>query len=319
MPRITLINFSWLVPVNRLRALASDGITPEWVYRSRRRFLAAAGAGAMAIVAGAAKAVARYDGAPRLAMDETLSPFEEVSTYNNFYEYSTDKKAIRQLAENLRPHPWQVEVKGDVANPRNFGVAELKSLFGVEERIYRLRCVEGWSAVIPWMGVPLGRVLGACSPLARAKYVRFVGPYDPSRFYGQRDHRLPWPYTEGLTIEEATHPLTLLATGMYGKTLPNQNGAPVRLVVPWKYGYKSLKSVVSIELRAERPETFWTRVSPEEYSFSANVDPDVPHPRWSQAREIRLGEMRKRPTLPFNGYAPEVAHLYAGVAATERR
>lgn len=254
-----------------------------------------------------------------LGADERLSPLEEVSSYNNFYEYSSDKKAVRLLAENLRPYPWHVEVKGDVRTPRCFSVAELEALFGAEERVYRLRCVEGWSAVIPWLGVPLGQVLKACAPLARAKYVRFVGPYDPARFYGHRDRRLPWPYTEGLTIEEAMHPLALLATGMYGKPLPNQNGAPVRLVVPWKYGYKSLKSVVSIELQADRPETFWTRVSPEEYGFFANVDPDVPHPRWSQAREIRLGEMRKRPTLPFNGYGSDVAHLYAGVAVHERR
>ncbi len=284
-------------------------------YEGRRRFLAHAGAMlGMAAMGGSRNAGAEPQhtyGTP--GPDETVTRFEEVTNYNNFYEYTTDKKSVAALAENLRPRPWRVEVKGEVEQASAWDPDDLDRRFGSEERIYRLRCVEGWSAVVPWTGVPLAKVLGTMKLTSRARYVRFVAPHDPSRFYGQRARNLPWPYAEGLTIEEAMHPLTMLVTGMYGKALPNQNGAPVRLIVPWKYGYKSLKSVVSIVLEYERPVSFWMRMSPEEYGFYGNVNPEVPHPRWSQAREVRLGEVRRRPTLPYNGYAAEVAHLYRGL------
>lgn len=289
-------------------------ITPEPLFRDRRRLLAAAGLITLGTALSGRPARAGVaPGALALGPDDPVTPFEQTSSYNNFYEYSTDKKAVRVLAENLRPAPWRLEVTGEVATPRVYDVAELGATFGTDERVYRFRCVEGWSAVIPWEGIPLAKILDAAEPTARARFVRFTGPYDPSRFYGQRDRRQPWPYVEGLTLEEAMHPLTLMATGMYGRPLPNQCGAPVRLVVPWKYGYKSIKSVVKISLESTRPETFWMRLSPSEYGFHANVNPDLAHPRWSQAREVRLGEMRKRPTLPFNGYAAEVAHLYRGI------
>ncbi len=290
-------------------------ITPHAWYEGRRRFLAHAGALLAITAAGAVRDAGAVP--PRtyatLGPDESVTRFEEVTNYNNFYEYSTDKKSVATLAENLRPRPWRLEIRGEVEQAVSWDPDDLERRFGLEERIYRLRCVEGWSAVVPWMGVPLAKVLGAVKFTSRARFVRFVAPHDPSRFYGQRGRSLPWPYTEGLTIEEAMHPLTMLVTGMYGKPLPNQNGAPVRLVVPWKYGYKSLKSVVSIVLESERPESFWMRMSPEEYGFYGNVNPEVPHPRWSQAREVRLGEVRRRPTLPYNGYAAEVAHLYRGL------
>lgn len=283
--------------------IAPSEITGEGLYHGRRHFLARAAA---LLPAGLVPVAAT-------ASDDAISRYEEVTNYNNFYEYSTDKKAVAALAENLQPSPWRVEVKGEVERPKVYDAHAIGREFGAEERIYRLRCVEGWSAVIPWTGVPLAKILKAAGPTSRARYVRFVGPHDPGRFYAQRSRRHPWPYVEGLTIEEAMHPLTLLATGMYGGPIANQCGAPVRLVVPWKYGYKSIKSIVSIELEESRPESFWMRLSPSEYGFHANVDPEVPHPRWSQAREVRLGEMRRRPTLLFNGYGEQVAQLYRGL------
>jgi len=244
---------------------------------------------------------------------ERPNTFQEITSYNNFYEYSPEKTAVKHLAVNLNPRPWQLRIEGEVEKPVTLDIDALAAPARQVERIYRLRCVEGWSMVIPWQGVPLCELLRAAQPTSRAKYVRFVSLYDPARFYGQRTSTMPWPYTEALRIDEAMHPLTLLATGLYGKPLPNQNGAPVRLVVPWKYGYKSSKSIVAIRLEEQQPPTTWSQVAPSEYGFYGNVNPHVPHPRWTQAREVRIGELKKRETLPFNGYAEQVAHLYQGL------
>jgi sulfoxide reductase catalytic subunit YedY len=278
-------------------------ITPESVYRSRRRFLGQT----------LALGTAGWAGGMGFAMAaEKPNTREEIVSYNNFYEYSPDKHAVAALAENLNPHPWTIRIDGEVERPRTMDMEQLLREFRPQERIYRLRCVEGWSMVIPWEGIPLGALLAQAQPTSRARYVKFTTLHDPARFYGQRRPTLPWPYTEGLTIAEAMHPLTLLATGLYGQPMPNQNGAPVRLVVPWKYGYKSIKSIVSIRLEQQQPLTTWPQVS-KDYGFYANVNPHAAYTRGSQSREIRIGELRKRETLMFNGYAEEVAHLYAGL------
>jgi sulfoxide reductase catalytic subunit YedY len=292
-------------------------ITPERVYRARRVFLRQAAALAagwpLGMHAGAAGAHCPPAPALMLAEGERLSTYEEITSYNNFLEYSSEKTAIKALAANLNPRPWQVRIEGEVEKPVTLDLDAIAAPARQVERIYRLRCVEGWSMVIPWQGVPLCELLRAVQPTSRAKYVRFVSLHDPERFYAQRRPTFPWPYTEALRIDEAMHPLTLLATGIYGKPMPNQNGAPVRLVVPWKYGYKSAKSIVAIRFEEQPPPTTWAQVAPSEYGFYGNVNPDVPHPRWSQTREVRIGELKKRATLPFNGYAEHVAHLYRGL------
>jgi sulfoxide reductase catalytic subunit YedY len=244
---------------------------------------------------------------------ETLTPYKDVTHYNNFYELSTDKYAPADLASTLRPTPWSVVVEGAVAKPATYHLEDLLRPHALEERIYRLRCVEGWSMVIPWVGIPLGEVIKRFEPTSQAKYVEFTTLHDPEQLPGQRRAVLSWPYVEGLRMDEAMHPLTILAVGLYGEVLPNQNGAPLRLVVPWKYGFKSVKSIVKIRLREDQPTTAWMAAAPQEYGFYANVNPEVSHPRWSQARERRLGEFAKRPTLPFNGYAEQVAQLYTGM------
>lgn len=238
--------------------------------------------------------------------------WEEITTYNNFYEYSQEKTAIAELAKNLNPRPWTISIEGEVEKPRVIDIDQLLKQFKTQQRIYRLRCVEGWSMVIPWDGFPLAELLNLVQPNSKAKFVKFVTLLDPVRFYGQRQQIMNWPFTEGLTIAEAMHPLTLLATGIYGKPMPNQNGAPVRLVVPWKYGFKSIKSIVSIQLVATQPATTWPQTS-SDYGFYGNVNPRSGFGRGSQSRENRIGEMHKRETLLFNGYANEVAHLYAGL------
>jgi sulfoxide reductase catalytic subunit YedY len=286
-------------------------ITPERVYRQRRRFLGGAAALAAAALAPAARADCAA-AAPGLLAGDKPNTYAEITTYNNFYEYSPDKRAVALLAQNLAPRPWTLTIEGEVERPRVVDVDRLLREHPAQERVYRLRCIEGWSMVIPWQGIPLCDVLRAAQPTSRARYVEFVTLLDPQRFYGQRRPTLPWPYTEGLTIAEAMHPLTLLATGLYGKPMPNQNGAPVRLVVPWKYGYKSAKSIVTIRLREQRPLTTWPRVSAD-YGFYGNVNPRVAGARGTQSRETRIGELRKRETLLFNGYAAEVGHLYAGL------
>lgn len=244
--------------------------------------------------------------------DEKLTSFEDITNYNNFYEFSTDKRSVAAKAKKFRTNPWSVSVEGLVTRPRVFELDQLLK-FPLEERIYRLRCVEGWSMVIPWIGFPLARLLEEVYPTSSARYVAFETLYDPKQMPNQHSSVLDWPYVEGLQLDEALHPLTILATGLYGETLPPQDGAPIRLVVPWKYGFKSIKSIVKIRLVAEQPPTTWNLASPSEYGFYSNVNPAVPHPRWSQAKERRIGELTMRPTLMFNGYGEQVAHLYKGL------
>ena len=249
-------------------------------------------------------------------LGDQLTPYESVVGYNNFYEFTLSKTGVAQLAESFVASPWQVEVGGHVRNPRTFDMDDLLKLEH-EERIIRLRCVEAWSMVIPWWGFPLSRLLSIVEPTSEATYVRFETLHDPERMPGQKSRGYTWPYVEGLRLDEAMHELTMLATGVYGKPLPSQNGAPLRLVLPWKYGFKWIKSIVRIDLVAEMPTSLWMTASPREYGFFANVNPEVSHPRWSQATERRIGEGGRRPTLMFNGYGEEVAHLYAGMDLRE--
>ncbi|HET8782699.1 MAG TPA: protein-methionine-sulfoxide reductase catalytic subunit MsrP [Pyrinomonadaceae bacterium] len=244
--------------------------------------------------------------------NERLTPIESITNYNNFYEFSTAKDGVAPAAKGFVTRPWAVEVEGLVHKPKVFDIDELLK-FPLEERVYRLRCVEGWSMVIPWIGFPLQKLLEKVEPAPQARYVAFQTLLDPKRMPFQETGVLDWPYVEGLRLDEAMHPLTILATGLYGETLPPQNGAPVRLVVPWKYGFKSIKSIVKITLVADEPPTTWNIQAPHEYGFYSNVNPDVRHPRWSQATEQRIGEWGRRKTLLFNGYADQVAHLYQGM------
>lgn len=243
---------------------------------------------------------------------EPLTTFEDITNYNNFYEFSTEKRSVAVAAKGFVTKPWTVSVEGLVNNPKTFDLDDLLKI-DQEERIYRLRCVEGWSMVIPWIGFPLFKLLEQAQPNSQAKFVAFQTLLDAQRLPNQRTNVLEWPYVEGLRLDEAMHPLAILATGLYGQTLPPQDGAPVRLVVPWKYGFKSIKSIVKISLVAQQPPTTWNIESPSEYGFYSNVNPNVDHPRWSQARERRIGEFSGRPTLMFNGYAEQVAHLYDGL------
>ncbi|MBL8101695.1 MAG: protein-methionine-sulfoxide reductase catalytic subunit MsrP [Anaerolineales bacterium] len=301
----------------------SSEITPKEIYLSRRDFIKAAGvvAGSMALAACAPNVA---DATPEsLAADagpgktdergDPANSFDEIANYNNYYEFSTNKEAVAGLAEGFTTAPWTVEVSGFVSKPKTFGVEDLLSMFPQEERIYRLRCVEAWSMVIPWNGFPLASLLKMVEPTSKAKYVRFETIYRPEEMKGQGSPFYPWPYQEGLRLDEAMNDLTLLATGIYGEDILAQNGAPIRLVVPWKYGFKSIKSIVKIELVAEEPQTLWSTVAPSEYGFYANVNPGVDHPRWSQATERRIGEISRRGTLPFNGYGEQVASLYDGM------
>jgi sulfoxide reductase catalytic subunit YedY len=246
-------------------------------------------------------------------LGDALTDFQDVTNYNNYYEFSLDKEEPARLAKDFVTSPWSVEVGGLVSNPGTYDVDELKSLFAPEERVYRLRCVEGWSMVIPWLGFPLNKLLAVVEPTSAARYVRFETYYDPDEMPGTSRINLDWPYHEGLRLDEAMNDLAILATGLYGHDLPPQNGAPVRLVVPWKYGFKSIKSIVRIDLVEDNPGSTWVRYAPNEYGFYANVNPEVDHPRWSQATERRIGELRRRETLMFNGYADEVAYLYEGM------
>jgi sulfoxide reductase catalytic subunit YedY len=304
-------------------------ITPESVYLNRRNFIRAG------LVAGTSAASAltyrffnpdhtaagtdaspsefvqvRRDVAPEL--NESTNTFEEITNYNNFYEFSTDKRAVAAEAERLVTRPWTVEVGGLVQKPTTFDIEQLLK-FDQEERIYRFRCVEAWSMVIPWVGFPLRSLLERVEPLGTAKYVAFETLYDSRQMQSAFSAGIDFPYVEGLRLDEAMHPLTILATGLYGKLMPNQNGAPVRLVVPWKYGFKSIKSIVKITLTDCEPPTTWNLAEPDEYGFYSNVNPDVNHPRWSQSTERRIGELGRRDTLMFNGYADEVAGMYAGM------
>lgn len=248
-----------------------------------------------------------------LCSQETSTGESDIITYNNFYEFTTDKNAVAEASKNFKTEGWKISVEGMVHKPTTFTIPELKSLGPIEERIYRMRCVEAWSMVIPWAGLQLSHLINAVEPMSEAKYLAFETLYDPERMPGQKTDLLQWPYVEGLRLDEAMHPLTLLAVGLYGKELPAQDGAPIRLVTPWKYGFKGIKSIVKISLLSDEPPTSWNRYAPAEYGFLANVNPNVPHPRWSQATEQRIGETGRRPTLMFNGYEAQVASLYQGL------
>jgi methionine sulfoxide reductase catalytic subunit len=239
--------------------------------------------------------------------------YEDITNYNNFYELGLSKSDPAELAGTLKPRPWSVRITGEVKNPQTIDIDTLLRWFGLEERIYRMRCVEAWSMVIPWVGFPLAQLIKRVEPSSRAKYVTFTTLLDPVQLPGQSSRVLPWPYVEGLRMDEATHPLTFMALGLYGSPLPGQNGAPLRLVVPWKYGFKGAKSIVEVGFVEHEPRTTWSSAGPNEYGFYANVNPKVDHPRWSQATERRIGELTRRDTLPFNGYAEAVAHLYTGM------
>jgi sulfoxide reductase catalytic subunit YedY len=311
--------------------IKSSEITPEHIYLSRRAFMkgfgaAAAGSllaacgpsGAETQTAAETAAATAESGASTAAvmMDELGDPvnsFEHITNYNNFYEFTTDKEMVAVLAKDFAVRPWTVEIGGLVNKPVTLGIEDILNKFPREERIYRLRCVEGWSMVIPWLGFPLKQLLEEVEPTSGAKYVRFETLNDPERFPGQSAGWYSWPYVEGLRLDEAMHDLAILSTGLYGKDLLPQNGAPLRLVVPWKYGFKSIKSIVKIDLVEEMPTSLWMDAAPHEYGFYSNVNPKVPHPRWSQASERRIGELGRRETLMFNGYEEEVAQLYAGM------
>jgi methionine sulfoxide reductase catalytic subunit len=311
-----------------MTTIKSSEITPEHLYLSRRKFMV--GVGALATSAallgacgpqesGAAAAKPAEEGpAPQAKakadeLGDPLTPFETVTNYNNYYEFTTDKEGVASLSQGFKSSPWQVEVGGLVNNPKTYDLDQLQTKFPQEERVYRLRCVEGWSMVIPWLGFSLAEILKEVEPTSKAKFVRFETLYDPERLPGQQSAWYTWPYVEGLRLDEAMNGLATVATGLYGKHLLPQNGAPFRLVVPWKYGFKSIKSIVKIDLVEEMPVSLWMAAAPHEYGFYANVNPEVSHPRWSQANERRLGEFGRRETLMFNGYSEEVAHLYEGM------
>ena len=327
--------------IRRPDDVRSSEITPYRVYMNRRHFIgrSAKAAAAVALVPGLLSACdepQRMEARPvpepgvgtsgvnsisqerdwesvRSELDESLTPYADVTGYNNFYEFGTGKEDPARYAHTLVTRPWTVEVDGEVARPAVYDLDDLLDPHTAEDRIYRLRCVEAWSMVIPWTGIPLADVIRRLEPTSKARFVEFTTLKDPEQMPGQRRRVLDWPYVEGLRLDEALNPLTLLATGVYGADLPNQNGAPLRLVVPWKYGFKSIKSIVKIRFTEEMPATSWAVSAPREYGFYANVNPEVDHPRWSQARERRLGEFRRRPTLAFNGYGEQVADLYAGL------
>jgi methionine sulfoxide reductase catalytic subunit len=302
--------------------IRSAEITPEAVYLNRRQFMAGAAlvAGGVLLAACAPKAppapIPSEAAALKGQTDElgaALTAYDAVTGYNNYYEFTTDKQGVAPMSKDFKTRPWTVEVSGLVNQPRTYDIDELIKRFPVEERTYRLRCVEAWSMVIPWRGFPLNQLLKEADPTSAAKYVHFVSILDPKDMPGQGSPFYTWPYSEGLRLDEAMHDLTLMATGLYGKDLLPQNGAPLRVVVPWKYGFKSAKAIVKIELVADQPSTLWSDAAPNEYGFYSNVNPEVPHPRWSQDSERRIGESDRRPTLMFNGYADQVASLYTGM------
>lgn len=295
----------------------SREITPKGVYLNRRRFLTGASAVGAAFVAASRSLLAgtRLNGVVKspFSTNEKQTPFSDVTHYNNFYEFGTGKEQPAELAKNFKTSPWTVSIEGAVHKPRTYDLDALMKMAPLEERIYRHRCVEAWSIVVPWIGFPLNVLVKQVEPTSNAKFVAFQSLYDPKQMLSPRWAGIPFPYVEGLRMDEAMHPLTILCVGMYGETLPNQDGAPIRLVVPWKYGFKSIKSIVKIRFVEQQPPTTWNMAAPREYGFYSNVNPNVDHPRWSQARERRLGEFFKRPTLMFNGYGDQVAHLYSGM------
>lgn len=312
--------------IKKAEDIQSSEITPKSLYLNRRRFLkGAAAAAGVAAVTGlglrevgspsvTALAGTKIDGIQKspLSTSETVTPYKDVTHYNNYYEFSTDKDGPAELAQNFRTRPWKVKIDGAVAKKQELDIDTIMKMAAPEERIYRHRCVEGWSIVVPWVGFSLSELIKRVNPTSKAKFVEFTTILDPAQMPGQRRQVLQWPYVEGLRMDEAMHPLTLLCFGMYGEQLPNQDGAPLRIVVPWKYGFKSAKAIVRIRFTDTQPLNTWNISAPQEYGFYSNVNPKVDHPRWSQAKERRLGEFSKRPTLMFNGY-DQVASLYSGM------
>ena len=306
------------------RDIAASEITTETVYQQRRSLIKAAGLGvigaagvglcARSASVNAQQVDIKLDGLPKskFSTAEKLNTFKEISTYNNYYEFGTDKYSPAQAAHRLKTRPWEVVVEGEVRKGRTFGIEEILK-FSQEERIYRMRCVEGWSMVIPWIGFEFNQLAKLVEPTANAKFVEFHTAMQPESMFGLKQPVLEWPYVEALRLDEAMHPLTIMSTGLYGRGLLNQNGAPVRLVVPWKYGFKSGKSITRIRFVEKQPKIAWEKASSQEYGFYSNVNPDVDHPRWSQATERRIGEFGKRKSLMFNGYGEQVASLYAGM------
>ncbi len=307
-------------------SIRSSEITPRDIYEQRRKFLKTsihAGIGlatsgllttySPGVFAGYGLKRLKHTKNSRFTVDDELTKYKDVTTYNNFYEFGTSKSSPAANAGKLTTEPWSIRVEGHVEKPASYHLEDLINENALEERIYRLRCVERWSMVIPWLGFPLAELIKKVKPTSKAKYVEFSTLYRPDEMKGQRRSVLDWPYVEGLRIDEAMNPLAFLAVGLYGEVLPNQNGAPIRLVVPWKYGFKSIKSIVKLRFTEQQPVSSWTRAAPNEYGFYSNVNPEVDHPRWSQSRERRIGDFFKRKTLMFNGYADEVAHLYKGM------
>jgi methionine sulfoxide reductase catalytic subunit len=312
--------------VRKAEDIRSSEITSRSLYLNRRKFLAGAalagaaaatGVGLREIVSPSTTALAgaKIDGIKKspLSTTETVTPYKDVTTYNNYYEFGTQKDEPAQLAKNFRTRPWKVKIDGLVDKKQELDVDAIIKMAPAEERIYRHRCVEGWSIVVPWVGFSLSELIKRVNPTSKAKFVEFTTLYDLHQMPGQQRNVLQWPYVEGLRMDEAMHPLALLCFGMYGEELPNQDGAPLRIVVPWKYGFKSAKAIVRIRFTDRQPENTWNLSAPQEYGFYSNVNPNVDHPRWSQAKERRLGEFFKRPTLMFNGYGDQVASLYTGM------
>jgi sulfoxide reductase catalytic subunit YedY len=290
-------------------------VTDQALYLRRREFIGGGGAlgAGLALAAGRAQAAPLAHSPNRMPIDEKPTTLKDITSYNNFYEFGTDKGDPQANAGAFRTRPWTVTIDGECAKPGRYGIDDIIKKHPLEERIYRMRCVEAWSMVIPWVGFPLASLIKEAQPTANAKYVAFESLFDPQQMPGQKDNILEWPYREGLRMDEAMNPLTLMAVGLYGQTLPNQDGAPIRLVVPWKYGFKGAKSLVRISFTRTQPKTTWSTMAPDEYGFYANVNPAVDHPRWSQATERRIGEFFRRKTLPFNGYGDQVAALYRGL------
>ncbi len=305
------------------KKIPSSEITPEHIYNDRRNFIKNLGLilSSTALSTFTNTGFAALNTLPSFIQskdhgNEKLTSFKDITSYNNYYEFGTSKSDPQDHAHLLKIDPWSISIEGSVAKPLKLDIDELIKLIPIEERIYRLRCVEGWSMVIPWIGIPLNSLLKKVTPTGNAKYVEFVSLKRPSEMIGQKDDILDWPYTEGLRLDEAMHPLTILAVGLYGKVLPKQNGAPIRLVVPWKYGFKSIKAITKIRLVEKMPISTWMKANPKEYGFYSNVNPEVDHPRWTQATERRIGESLLSPRLKtqmFNGYKEEVAHLYQGM------
>ncbi|UCE40571.1 MAG: protein-methionine-sulfoxide reductase catalytic subunit MsrP [Candidatus Aminicenantes bacterium] len=308
--------------VKKGQKIKSSEITPKKLYMNRRKFISSSAAVAGLGLLKPESFFAFQEGQKtkleiakkgEYTVDEKLTSYEQATGYTNYYEFSLRKRETIELAKDFKTRPWEVSIKGEVKEPLKFAIDEIIHMFPLEERVYRWRCVEAWGMIIPWIGFPLAEFIKKCAPTSDAKFIEFTTIYDRKQMPGLKSDVLPWPYVEGLRMDEAMHPLTILSVGMYGEVLPNQNGAPLRLVVPWKYGFKGAKSIVKIRFLKKMPRTAWNRQKPEEYGFYANVNPNVDHPRWTQKTERRIGEEGRRPTLMFNGYTDEVGSLYSGM------